>query len=171
MKSKNFLWFILILVSAQAFSPIALASLRSRAMERQDSLPSEKLISNNFSNLLKGVLAGIEIYRLWVESKKNEGQRPKKLQFPLDTCGDLAPKTFPAIRYRVQVNYSEEALTIIRQKLCKDAWPMTNKGKRVIVITSFSEQNLSTANKFAAALGDHFPGTKVERVVIKELVD
>lgn len=88
-------------------------------------------------------------------------------------CGSLAPTSFPAVRYRVYIDYSPAYLKAVNQNLCQNAWVISkapHNGKKMIVISSFAEEHYSFAIKVGQLFKDNnIPGASVQRVVIRNL--
>ena len=141
-----------------------------------------KKANAEWTNWLEGLdsLTGIirntvELNQLRQGSTVEEAEsKAESVEFPKDSCGDLAPKHFPAVVYRVYVEYKEGALESIRKHLCGDAWVVRNAAytdKTVISIASFSEENISSAKHFAQELAPYFEGATAQRAVIEKLVE
>ena len=108
------------------------------------------------------------------EGYKYQAQPQVKISKPyFGSCGSLAPTSYPAVRYRVYIDYSPDFLEAAKEHLCNDAWVISkapHNGKKMIVVSSFAEKHYLFAIKFAQSLKDkNFPDTSVQRVVIHKL--
>ncbi|MGL5064847.1 MAG: hypothetical protein ACRC62_33115 [Microcoleus sp.] len=66
----------------------------------------------------------------------------ESVSFPLDSCGDKLPddsKVYPVTLYRVFLEYSEDNLTQVRSRFCRDAFKKFREdtGKNEIQVASF----------------------------------
>lgn len=149
--------------------------------QKQHMVPQKEqvlLADNTTLRWLEVIVRGIELYERYQERQRQQERQPQQRQqqpqirFPLATCGSSAPTRFPAVRYRVYIDYDPEVLRIVKSQLCRNAWEIgvaPHNGERMIVLLSVSEEYLGYANAFAKELRPYFPNASVHRVVLEGL--
>ncbi|AFY59239.1 hypothetical protein Riv7116_6927 (plasmid) [Rivularia sp. PCC 7116] len=119
------------------------------------------------------VINAYTIYQKQLEQRQ-QAQPQVKISKPyFGACGSLAPTSYPAVRYRIYINYSPAYFKAAKQHLCNDVWVISkapHNGKKMIVISSFAEKHYPFAIKLAQLFKDkNIPGASVQRVVIRKL--